>query len=119
MRTLRPLDAAAVSAVLVMSLLSAVPLLARRENTTVVVKTADDEFRLPLDEDTVREISSNGHNLTLEIRDGEARVISADCPDHLCMRGKADRNGGTLICVPSRVMISVEGGADEIDASAG
>ena len=118
MRTIRPLDAAAVAAVLVMSLLSAVPLLARPENATVVVKT-DDEFRLPLDENTVRGISSNGHNLTLEIKNGEARVISADCPDHLCMRGKADRNGGTLICAPSRVMISVEGGADEIDASAG
>ena len=119
MRTLRPLDAVSVAAVLVMSLLSAVPLLARPENTTVVVKTADDEFRLPLDVDAVREISSNGHNLTLEIKNGEARVISADCPDHLCMRGKADNSGGTLICVPSRVMISVEGGADEIDASAG
>ena len=102
MRTLRPLDATAVAAVLVMSLLSAVPLLARRENTTVVVKTEDDEFRLPLGENTVRGISSNGHNLTLQIKDGEARVISADCPDHLCMRGKADRNGGTLICVPCK-----------------
>ena len=85
MRTLRPLDAAAVAAVLVMSLLSAVPLLARPENATVVVKTEDDEFRLPLGENTVRGISSNGHNLTLEIRDGEARVISADCPDHLAL----------------------------------
>ena len=92
MRTLRPLDAAAVAAVLVMSLLSAVPLLARPENATVVVKTEDDEFRLPLGENTVRGISSNGHNLTLEIRDGAARVISADCPDNHGMRGKAGRN---------------------------
>lgn len=65
MRTIRPLDAAAVAAVLVMSLLSAVPLLARPENATVVVKTEDDEFRPASWREHGRGISSNGHNLTL------------------------------------------------------
>ena len=34
-----------------------------------------------------------------EIKDGQARMISAQCPDHLCMKQKAiDEKGGTIVC---------------------
>lgn len=45
-----------------------------------------------------------------EIKDGRAFMLEADCPDHLCMKQKAiDENGGTIVCLPNKVVI--EGGA--------
>ena len=33
-----------------------------------------------------------------EIKDGKVRMISAECPDHLCMKQKAiDEKGGTIV----------------------
>lgn len=41
-----------------------------------------------------------------EIRDGKVKMTEADCPDHLCMRQPAvDKNGGSIICLPHRVVI--------------
>ena len=54
----------------------------------------------------------------LEIKNGEASMISAVCPDHLCMEQyPIDKDGGTIVCLPNKVVI--EGGkteSSEIDA---
>ena len=37
-----------------------------------------------------------------EIKDGKAYMLSADCPDHLCMKQKSiDEKGGTIVCLPN------------------
>lgn len=64
---------------------------------------------LPLDEDTSITIAGydNGSN-ALQIKDGYASIISADCPDKLCQKQKKIRyNGETLVCLPHRVIVSV------------
>ena len=44
-----------------------------------------------------------------EIKNGQARMISAECPDHLCMKQKAiDEKGGTIVCLPNKVVIEGE-----------
>lgn len=44
-----------------------------------------------------------------EIKDGKAHMISAECPDHLCMKQKAiDEKGGTIVCLPNKVVIESE-----------
>ena len=53
-----------------------------------------------------------------EIKDGQARMISAECPDHLCMKQKAiDEKGGTIVCLPNKVVIEGEKstGSDNAD----
>ena len=57
---------------------------------------------------------------TLEIHDGKARMSSADCPDKLCVHQKAvSRDGESIICLPNKVVVSIEGGEDrEMDAVA-
>ena len=41
-----------------------------------------------------------------EIKDGQARMISAQCPDHLCMKQKAiDEKGGTIVCLPNKSLL--------------
>lgn len=48
-----------------------------------------------------------------EIKDGQARMISAECPDHLCMKQKAiNEKGGTIVCLPNKVVIEGEKSAD-------
>lgn len=59
-------------------------------------------------------ISINDTNVC-EIRDGKAKMISATCPDHLCLEQKpVDASGGSVICLPNKVVIEGENseGAD-------
>lgn len=44
--------------------------------------------------------------------DGAIRFLEAPCPGKLCIRqGAAHRVGEKLVCVPSRVVVSIEGDA--------
>ena len=48
-----------------------------------------------------------------EIKDGQARMISAECPDHLCIKQKAiNEKGGTIVCLPNKVVIEGEKSSD-------
>ena len=46
---------------------------------------------------------------TLQIRDGVASVTAADCPDKLCVnQGGISETGQTIVCLPHKLVISVE-----------
>lgn len=48
-----------------------------------------------------------------EIKDGKAKMIQADCPDQICVHQKAmDGTGGTIVCLPNRVVIEETGTSD-------
>lgn len=52
--------------------------------------------------------------VVLEHGDGAVRILSAPCPGKLCVKqGAAHRSGEKLVCVPSRVVVSLEGGAPD------
>lgn len=54
-------------------------------------------------------IDINGTN-TLKIENGKAYMISATCPDKLCIKqGEIDSDGGAIICLPNRVSAEVKG----------
>ncbi|HBA97127.1 MAG TPA: NusG domain II-containing protein [Lachnospiraceae bacterium] len=76
---------------------------------------------LPLGEDTIITIDGyNGGSNTLQIKDGCAFITDADCPDKLCRRQKkVSYKGGTLVCLPHRVIVSVLSGQEhDIDGIA-
>ena len=53
-----------------------------------------------------------------EIKDGEIHMTEANCPDHLCMKQKAvDSTGGTIVCLPNKVVIEGEKGEASEDDS--
>ena len=53
-----------------------------------------------------------------EIKNGQVKMIEADCPDHLCMKQKAiDSAGGTIVCLPNKVVIEGEKAANAEDNS--
>ena len=66
-----------------------------------------------------QKISINDTNVC-EIKDGKVKMIEADCPDHLCMKQPAvGSSGGTIVCLPNKVVIEGEKAADsETDSCA-
>lgn len=69
----------------------------------------------PLNED--QNIQINGGSNILRIKNGEAKMIEADCPDKLCMHQKAiSADGENIICLPNRVIAEVQSHKDsELD----
>lgn len=56
----------------------------------------------------------NGGTNILVVENGEAWVSEADCPDKVCMgMGKISRNGEFIACLPNRLLIVVEGAAEQ------
>ncbi len=61
-----------------------------------------------------RTVDINGTN-TLVIKDGKAFMKEADCPDKLCIKqGEIDEKGGSIICLPNKVVIETKSGADAV-----
>lgn len=78
-----------------------------------VVYSAD----LSLTEDTTFDVAYEGHVNTVEIRDHQIRVLSADCPDQTCVRMGWLRGASTpIVCLPHRLVIEYTDDKDEIDA---
>lgn len=86
--------------------------LARRGNhQTIRITVNGKEYgTYSLSEDQVIKI---GDTNVCEIKDGKARMTEADCPDHLCLRQRAiGESGGTIICLPNKVVIEGEKGSE-------
>ncbi|MBQ7088430.1 MAG: NusG domain II-containing protein [Clostridia bacterium] len=73
----------------------------------------------PLNEDRIEDIRTEAGGLNrLVIRNGKAWVETASCPDGICAAHKPiHREGESIICLPHKVVISVEttGHADTPD----
>jgi len=54
-----------------------------------------------------------GQNI-VHVKSGRIKVVSADCPDQICVRTKtAYKTGDIIVCLPHRLVITIEGSADE------
>lgn len=66
--------------------------------------------------------TERGHNL-VRIRDGEAFMAEADCPDHYCeQQGKIRGGARSVICLPHRLVIEIVGAEpaeEDVDIVAG
>lgn len=84
----------------------------------VVEENGRETARYSLSEDrTVRLETREGFNV-LTISAGRAAVTEADCGDHTCVStGWIHRQGESIICLPHRLVVHVEGGgAPAVDA---
>lgn len=86
--------------------------LTQSEGASVVI-TVDGELfgEYPLDTDAeIRIGDADSYNL-LFIKDGQAQIIEASCPDKLCVnQGKISFDGQSVICLPNKVVVEVKGG---------
>lgn len=73
--------------------------------------------RYALSEDTAVTFGGEDYNV-LQISDGAAAIVEANCGDHTCVRtGKIRREGETIVCLPHKLTVTVVGGdVSEFDA---
>ena len=87
----------------------------------VVTVDGEEIGRYRLSEDREVPIQTERGSNLLVIRDGAAAVTEADCGDHTCVRrGTVSRRGETIVCLPHRLVVRIEGGEPpEFDGSVG
>ena len=101
-----------IAGILVFALLLwAASLLIRRPGAMVEVSVDGaviEEFPLDQDLDFVIHTSNGGTNY-LCIKDGQASITEASCPDKICVRKGAIREKGEepIVCLPNRVVVTV------------
>lgn len=115
----KPLDFVAAVGVLLAALLAALPIIFAGSGRDAVILYEGGQLVAPLDEYREYQVISHGYKLTIEIADGAVSVVSSDCPDKLCANTPPIRRAGmSIICVPARLIIYIEGDSDA-DAVAG
>jgi hypothetical protein len=90
-----------------------------KEGAVAVVLIDGEEYgSYPLEQDATYDIVINGHTNTLQIKDGYADMISADCPDQLCVKQrKIHYENETIVCLPNKLVVEIRGGAENsVDA---
>lgn len=87
----------------------------------VVEVNGETVVQLSLAEDTVYDIEiENEVTNTLKIENGEAKMLSADCPDKICVNHRSiSKNNESIICLPNKVIITIVSDAEsDIDGVA-
>jgi len=93
--------------------------------TVVVSVDGVVKYTFPLDENLEFKIEGyEGGTNYLVIKDGEAYLTEASCPDLLCVHmGKISSQGQSIICLPNRVVVEIrddnESDPEEFDAIVG
>ena len=83
-----------------------------------------EKYRYSLSENVSLDIvtGEDGENVnTLVIKDGEAVMTEADCPDGICVAHRPIKNTGeSIVCLPHKIVVEIqsEENVDELDAVA-
>lgn len=116
-------DICLVVAILVVALLCFVFMKVFSSGTgDTVVITIDKEVykEVSLDENQtiVIEVDGKDGSNTLEVKDGYAKMIDSNCPDHLCEeQHKISKEGETIVCLPNKVVVEVKEGQASSNAT--
>lgn len=115
-------DLLLIAALLILGGALALSLYAARRDGGAVRVQIDGEtvMELPLNEDARLVLGEGGHTNTLVIENGAAQVVEASCPDQICVsRGAIRYAGESIVCLPHKLVVSVEGGEPNgVDAAA-
>ena len=66
---------------------------------------------LRIDQEFTVTTPSGGENV-ITVRGGAIAVTSANCPDHYCMHRGFCSGGGSIVCLPNKLVISFTGEQD-------
>ena len=83
-----------------------------------------EKYRYPLIENVTVDIvtGKEGENINiLVIKDGEAFMTEADCPDGICVAHRPIKNTGeSIVCLPHKIVVEIQSkdSVDELDAVA-
>ena len=94
-------------------LVAAFFLFSKKGSLVIVSVNGREVARYGLNEDVNTVIQGEGGSNRLIIRDGEAWIEEADCPDKLCVRqGHISRTNESLVCLPHRITVRIAGEAE-------
>ena len=91
----------------------------KKDGITAVVKVDGNiVYMLPLDKNASVTVEGyQGGSNTVVIENGTIYMKDADCPDKLCEKtGKISKNGETIVCLPHRVVVEIQGGEGNVDS---
>lgn len=71
--------------------------------------------KVPLDTDTEIKVESEWGENTVVIKNGEVYIMNADCPGKLCEKEKISKSAQSIVCLPNRLSVIIEGEKEEID----
>ena len=102
-------------------LLLVLPYTRKSDNLFLSVTAGDGEIQTyRLDRDQEISVEGKLHRLSIRVENGEAFVLSSDCPDKICQKsGRISKAGEIIICAPAQISIQIEGGEDDVDFVAG
>jgi hypothetical protein len=108
---LKALDLAALAAALAVIALVSVRAYGGRSGTAVVhLRGPGREWVFPLAMDRTVTVSGPLGDTLVELRGGQARVLSSPCAEKICVRsGAIARPGQWLACLPNRVILDIRG----------
>lgn len=93
--------------------------------TTSVIVVKDGEilnrYKIDKNYEKTFEIDLDGEKNKIEIKNGQVRMIEANCHDRLCVKSRPiSKSGEMIVCLPHKLYIKIEGenfaNKDEIDA---
>ena len=93
-------------------------LMHQEAGNTITITVDGTLFRtLSLSSDTMIDIpGANGGSNRLVIKNGQASITEADCPDKLCIHQSSIRhNGESLVCLPHKVIVKVTADVSDDD----
>jgi hypothetical protein len=121
---LKPMDFAVLALSLAMTLGSGFVLYSDSESgLNVIIRGSGRSWVFPLEAEERIAVPGPLGETVVEIRGGQSRVLSSPCANQTCVAaGHIGRPGNWTACLPNRVFVSIEGGADEenrtVDAAA-
>lgn len=92
------------------------------EGLTVEIYKFGELYRqMPLSEAAVEEIrvtDAEGRYNVVEIKDGQARVKEANCPNQICVKtGWLSKPGQISFCAPNNLKVIIKGASNGVDAT--
>ena len=112
-------DIILIAAVLAISLISLAAIKMTQKDGKEVIVTVDGKevYKTSIKKDQIYQIPEKNGTNVMQIKDGKVTMIEATCPDHYCMKQKAvDEHGGSIICLPNKVVIEGENTAEDSDS---
>ena len=98
----------------------AVCFLAPQGNTVKIEVESKEVASFSLDENRTYTVKKDGKvTNVVEIKDKKVSVTAADCPDKICVKHREiSKSGESIICLPNKVVVSIEGENKEVDGVA-
>ena len=83
----------------------------------VVVKVNGEIYgKYSLSKDRTITVNRNGHMNKITIKGGKVQVSKSSCKNQICVKqGSISTTHQSIVCIPNRVVVSIEGKGDEYD----